>query len=248
MRYIVAILTVIVLNAHFAYGDEYGFYAPNETITCDAIPTNMNAVYTVGRHTCQPGYYLPADADNCAVCPNGGYCSGGTFTFDPNDFQGLVLTNMSTTASNVCADNFPSTMYAKYTINQHTCAAGYYLPANTDGCVICPADSYCAGGTYTFDETLAQGVQSCAAGLYSPAGMSNANQCGHILHIGNDIVYLHQTKKTTPSLHAKVGDTVFYGNMTTADVPMHAGSERKLKVQYNNTTYSVYDDTVQINE
>ena len=228
----------------------FAYYTETIPDQCGVINNNLFAVFSINEYTCASGEFLPAHSLGCESCPNDYTCVGGTYAFDDNEYQGVVKSGRYIThnLTNMCATNAPHALVALFTPNEHTCSAGYYMPANTDGCVICPADSYCAGGTYTFDETVAQGVQSCAVGLYSPTGMSSANQCGHILHIGNEVVYLHSTKKTTPSLHAKVGDTVFYGNMTTADVPMHAGSERKLKVQYNNTTYSVYDDTVQVSE
>ena len=247
MRYIIVILTVILLNAHFAYADDYGFYSPTDDIACDDMPVNMNAIYEKNRYTCSSGYYLPANADTCAVCPTGGYCNGGTFSFNPNEFQGLFLANMSTTINNICADNFPSNMYATYEKNRYTCSPGYYLPANAVACTICPANSYCPGGTYTFDETTTQGITPCASGLYAPPGMWESAQCGRILHIGENVLYLRATKKTTPSLNVDInGDGIpdYFGNMSTADVPMHTGTTTHLKVEYNNITYSICDDTV----
>jgi len=133
--------------------------------------------------------------------------------------------------NNVCANNFSTEWISIYTPNQYTCSPGYYVPANHDGCVICPADSYCPGGTYTFNKTETQGINTCANGLHTPAGMWESDQCGRILHIGE-----------------KVGNDIFYGNMTTADVPMSATATQKLKVKLGDTIYSVYDDTVNVGE
>ena len=244
MRKIIAIFVAIILNANFAYADLITENIPNGCNFVNGAP-DLFAFFELNTHTCSAGYYLPANTDGCVACLSGHTCDGGTFSFNETIDQGIVVTYpITTTVTNGC-DNYQH-LFAVFEPNTHTCDAGYYMPANTDGCVICPADSYCAGGTYTFNETAAQGITACAAGLYAPTGMASATQCGHILHIGNDIVYLHSVKKTTPSLHAKVGDTVFYGNMTTADVPMHAGSERKLKVTFNGTIYSIYDDTVTV--
>lgn len=116
----------------------------------------------------------------------------------------------------------------------------------------CPPDSYCPGlasmplcSSGTYNDTI--GINACPAGLYSPAGMWESAQCGHILHVGDDVVYLRATKKTSPSVHVKIGNDIFYGNMTTADVPMNSGTAHKLKLNYGGTTYSVYDDTVNVN-
>ena len=108
----------------------------------------------------------------------------------------------------------------------------------------CPENSYCTGGTYQYSETNDYGITQCPNSLYAPIGMSNANQCGHILYIGEEVVYLHSIKKTSPALHVKIGNNIFYGNMTTSDVVMHSGNEYKLKVKMGETIYSVYDDTV----
>jgi hypothetical protein len=142
-------------------------------------------------------------------------------------------------------------MHPVFEINTYNCSAGYYLPANAIACVICPVDSYCGGGAYTFNETVPQGIVSCGAGLFAPSGMSSLTQCGRILHIGDNVVYLHSVKKTTPALHVDIdqdGTADYFGNMTTLDVPMTNGTERKLKLQYDGVTYSVYDDSVDLSE
>ena len=45
-----------------------------------------------------------------------------------------------------------------FTINTYTCSAGTFLPANTLGCRPCPNGFTCAGGTFSFNETEAQGI------------------------------------------------------------------------------------------
>ena len=124
------------------------------------------------------------------------------------------------------------------------CAAGEYLPAHGYECTKCPENNYCVGGTYTYSENTAYGATQCPNSWYAPRGMSSADQCGRILHIGENVVYLRNVKKTTPSLNVRVDGYTFYGNMTTADVPMNAGTTAHMKVQFNNETYSIYDDTV----
>ena len=142
--------------------------------------------------------------------------------------------------------------------DSYTCAPGYYLPADGVECVACLEDHYCVGsaaspdatnGKFAYDESVARGISDCPNSLYAPAGMSDANACGRILHVGDQIVYLRRDKKTTPAINVDVdndGVVDFYGSLTAQDVPMHAGTQRSLKVRYNNTTYSVYDDTVTV--
>ena len=133
--------------------------------------------------------------------------------------------------------------------NAITCNVGQYVPKLWNSCTTCLENSYCPGGTFSFNGITSQGTTACAAGLYAPAGMWESAQCGRILHIGNEVVYLRASKITDHALHVDVdhdGVADYFGNMTTADVVMHAGSERKLKIKLGNTIYSVYDDTVTI--
>lgn len=111
---IIVIFVVILLNVPVRGEDVV--HTINTPISCDIIPTGMHAEYEFGQYTCANEYYLPADAETCTVCPIGGSCSGGTFYFNSNEYQGLVLSNVSGVVNNVCADNFPTNMYAKYQI------------------------------------------------------------------------------------------------------------------------------------
>lgn len=138
-------------------------------------------------------------------------------------------------------------LVAVYTPNVHTCSPGYYMPANTDGCVICPTNSYCSGGTFTFNETVTQGIDVCPVGTVAPTGMWELSQCGRTLHVGGNTIYLRRSNRTTPSLHFDMdGDGVadLYANVTTDDTVMNRNSSQKLKLQVGNTTYSVCDDTI----
>ena len=128
------------------------------------------------------------------------------------------------------------------------CSAGEYLPAHGYECTKCPENNYCVGGTYTYSENTTYGATQCPNSWYAPRGMSSADQCGRILHIGENVVYLRNVKKTTPSLNVRVDGYTFYGNMTTADVPMNANTNVSMKVEYENQTWSIYDDTVTINQ
>ena len=131
------------------------------------------------------------------------------------------------------------------------CGAGKYLPSHWYQCESCPENNYCVGGTYSYSESIASGATQCPNNLYSPAGMSSADQCGRILHIGDNVVYLRSVKKTTPSLNVDIdndGIADFFGNMTISDVVMNSDTDKKLKIQFGGQTYSVYDDTVTVGE
>ena len=181
---------------------------------CDTNVDGYCAIYEIDSYTCNVGQYLPANTLGCVSCPNGFTCPGGTFEFNPDIFQGLELGTITTnTMNNICAVNFPNNLTAIYEPNQHTCAQGYYLPANTDECTKCLNDNYCAGGTYTFSETQTQGITTCpSAHPFAPVGMWQQSQCGRKLHVGDEIMYLHQ-QQANPTLH-------------------------QLHISYNNVTYS----------
>ena len=58
------------------------------------------------------------------------------------------------------------TLYAKWTANGVACAAGKYLPKNSNTCATCPAGNYCPGGTYT-SSTNDQGADACPTGYHT---------------------------------------------------------------------------------
>ena len=65
------------------------------------------------------------------------------------------------------------------------------------------------------------------------AGVAHAR----ILHVGDNTIKLSQTKTTTPALHVRVGDEVWYGAMVPTFV------KNTLHVRYNNMEYSVLQCT-----
>lgn len=141
---------------------------------------------------------------------------------------------------------------AVFEASNYTCERGYYLPRTSETCVICPANHFCPGGEYTYSETDDVGINACPDGASAPAGMWDASQCsGAKLHLGKDVLYLSPVKRTEPALHFDTnhdGVADLFGNMTTADVPMNKDTDKKLKIRYKGTVYSVYDDTVQVTE
>ena len=54
------------------------------------VPKSFVANWTVNSYTCSPGYYLPANADECRPCPLNHYCTGGTYSFNETTDQGIT--------------------------------------------------------------------------------------------------------------------------------------------------------------
>jgi len=180
----------------------------------------------------------------------------------PSMFSGLI-TNGSPTANNMWNSTFQGTKldkscptgttqfitgYEDYwdgrvscVPTEQVCDAGAYLPQHWYQCELCPINNYCIGGTYTFNETTDQGIQSCASGTFSPTG--SAVCYPHILHVGDSNVYLKSTKQTTPSFNVKIGNDIFYANMTTVPTKMNKDSSRYFRAQWDNNSYYICDDT-----
>ena len=225
MRKIVIIFIVFILNANYVFAGMIVGDTP--TNGCNYL-TDLYAVFEPNQYTCAAGEYLPANHDGCEPCLSGATCVGGTFTFSRYFAKGIVYTNNVTTDAGYGCQAFDARMTAVFEPNRYTCSPGEYLPANAITCTTCPQNHYCVGGTYTFNETTAQGKVTCNTGLFSPAGSSEPELCGRILHVGDSYVYLRSTKLTAPSLHLDIdqdGIPDFFGNMTRTSVAMNKDFE-----------------------
>lgn len=120
-----------------------------------------------------------------------------------------------------------------------TCAGGSYIAAaNNTSCTKVGAGYWAAASVVPQGST---GVRNaCESGMTTigfGAGADESGDCGRVLNIGDEKIYLRSTKKTSPSLNISINGDVFYGSMSTA----HAGSS--LKINSGGTRYSVYDDS-----
>ena len=78
-----------------------------------------------------------------------------------------------------------------------TCEPGKYLSGETKACEVCLENHFCAGGEYSSNESQDQGIVTCKDNLKSPVGASSENDCGIVLRIGGDALYLHSDRRDT---------------------------------------------------
>ena len=203
---------------------------------------------------------LPDSTGRYCYCTLDGYTpvGGGTQSLSGPWVFNLGVDEAEYNCKDICAFNcayylhydsasnlaFRSVLFGSLLTSTISCELGYYLPVGATECALCPENSYCTGGEYEKSETTDSGVISCESGLVAPSGMWQAEQCGRALNIGNAVLYLRQTKQTEHALHIQHGNNIFYGNATTADVPMNINTNHRLKVLYNDMVYSIHDDTI----
>ena len=230
----------------------------------------VNYGSTGGRTPAAKGYYVSTTgATTQTPCAAGTYTSTTGQTKCTDAAAGTYTTGCQITSNNtactgtaVCAKNTYSNARASVCIACNTadgygnsgttaanhagqasckvtCSGGQYVPTAGGGCVNVGVGYWGAGGTVSETATLAR--NSCESGLTtigSGAGADEAGDCGRVLNIGSQKIYLRSEKKTDRALNVDINGNVFYGNMsTTIDGP--------LKINYNGTTYSVYDDSME---
>ena len=206
-----------------------------------SLSQNFIANFQNKTIVCQQNTYLPADAETCAPCLSGHVCSGGTFVFDENTDQGIILDTIFYGTIQKACPLLSNNMYATFALKSIACNPGYYLGADDETCTICPVNNKCVGGTFTFSATINQGIESCN-GEFAPSGSVVCYP--HVLHVGDDVVYLSATKRTTPSLNVEVNGTVFYANITPTPTVMSVGSQHYFKTIYNDAEQYICDDSV----
>ena len=121
-----------------------------------------------------------------------------------------------------------------------SCGGGSYIAtANNTTC------SDVGAGYWAAASTVSQGSpgvrNACDDGLTtigSGAGADEAGDCGRVLNVNGEKIYLRSERKTTPSLNVSINGTTFYGNMGASGIGA-------LKLNSGGTTYSVYDDSME---
>lgn len=205
------------------------------------MPVVAYGVCPVGQYEnggCQPcpaNFYCPGDNEKYE-CPTGTTSPGGTSicTCQVNKYWELV--NCPTTGF--------TTVIEHYMISADSaCPSGYSPVGQATDCPTVIPESSCTAISRCLD---------CASGLFSPAGSDEAADCGHILHFGNNQVYLRSARKTSPSFYVSVGGTEFYGNLKCFGTPPtftggDAGRPHLWTSNPNNNTQMclIFDDSTQ---
>ena len=150
----------------------------------------------------------------------------------------------STSSVNSCLTNYAITGTAA---TNHDAASDCKISCSGGAYIAAANDTSCedvGAGYWAAASTVSQGSagvrNACDAGLTtigSGAGADEAGDCGRVLNVNGEKIYLRSDKKTTPSLNVSISGKTFYGNMGTSTV----GS---LKIKSSGTTYSVYDDSM----
>ena len=124
------------------------------------------------------------------------------------------------------------------------CAAGTYLSGESGRCEECREDSYCAGGTYSVEAKQDIGIVSCEDGLKAPRGSRAAVDCGVILRIGGDALYLHSDKRGPSLVVQDSKGRVWYANATPVSTDgakkVSEGATKELHVMINGEEYTVH--------
>lgn len=208
--------------------------------------------------SCLTNYYTPdtttqTDHDSSTDCKIS--CSAGTRVVSANATSCTTpsgnwyigahsVSQGSTSSVNSCLTNYTITGTAA---TNHDAASDCKISCSGGAYIAAANDTSCedvGAGYWAAASTVSQGSagvrNACDAGLTtigSGAGADEAGDCGRVLNVNGEKIYLRSDKKTTPSLNVSISGKTFYGNMGTSTV----GS---LKIKSSGTTYSVYDDSM----
>ena len=204
------------------------YATPNTTARTDHDASNDC------RISCAAGTRIAsANATSCTTPAGNWYVSPHSVAQGSTSSVSNCLTNY--TISGTAASNHDAANDCKI-----SCGGGSYIAqANATSC------SAVGAGYWAAASTISQGSagvrNQCDAGLTtigSGAGADEEDDCGRVLNFNGEKIYLRSGKKTTPSLNVGINGTTFYGNLGT-------GSVGSLRIKSGDTTYSVYDDSMQ---
>ncbi len=232
----------------YASGATYTY--PTATWTTPQSTVTMYANWSQNTVVCSAGQYLPANATACTQCTKGSYCPGGTYNLD-NAEHGRTT----------CPTGYTSDAGASQQTQCYVnCGPGQYKASTTSICENVTANYWGAGGKSFYGSALprtkcgmmnmldANGtlINAQLTTTGSGLGANQAADCGRVLHIGDYSLRLRSGTAATPSLKFDVdknGAVDLWAKMTTTQENMSSTSDKKFKVNYQNQTYYVCDDT-----
>ena len=178
-------------------------------------------------------------------CPAGYACNGSSVT----QCTGATYAMVGSASCSSCPSGYTyDTTKGKTKAEQCKirCAGGSYLAKAKDAsCTNVGAKYYKVAHIVNYNSASSR--SACLTGLTTIGygkGADEAGDCGRILHVDGETLYLRSAEKTDVSLHVKIGDAVFYGNMVVGTKKMSADATKTLKIKHNGQIYSVYDDSV----
>ena len=216
-----------------------GYYVSTTGATTQTACAAGTYTYTTGQTKCTDavaGTYTTG----CKITSNNTACTGtavcATNTYSDARASVCIACNTTNGYKNIGTDKSAHAGIASCKVY---CSDGEYVPVAGDGCVDVGVGYWGVGGGVAQNATLAR--NACASGLTTIGfglGANEAGDCGRVLNVGDEKIYLRSTKKTTPSLNISINGDVFYGNMSTAT---SGGSS--LRINSGGATYRVYDDS-----
>ena len=142
-----------------------------QVTTIPATTTTPIVTTYYARKVCAVNYFKTS-ATACSACPaHTGNATANTLEYCTcaSGYTADGSSNGATTSTVACK-----------AIGNMSCAAGKYVPAETDRCDTCPIGAYCSGGDFTVNASD-QGIQYCAteieSGWTSVAGKSAKSDC-----------------------------------------------------------------------
>lgn len=140
----------IQYNPNGGNGSAQAFFTGN--ISGTPVTTKQASATNIGTRT---GYTFAGWCINSSSCSSSSQISAGSQICD---MSSCATGNIKLAEPN---NNGYVHLYARWTANQYTCSAGYYLPAGATECSPCTAGNYCPGGTFTFSNSNNGGLNSC---------------------------------------------------------------------------------------